>query len=367
MEHPEGGKVWIRPPEATEIPEIHRLLLQEVSPDAGPVEAMMDVFAHNSDSLWAIECGSPAGTVSIIGFYAFLMLNRAGLSALQAGTLQRTRPPLACLAPFGEEPAAIYVWAVVARRLAKRLRPLIARALGTLYKDVPIFAFVATEGGRKAGADRGFTASGAGAQLQVGQLMQLPAWSERQSAPVVRAIVASTPEHMQQVVAIRGAVFMSEQDCPYEEEFDGNDYCATHIVGTVDGKPAAVMRIRYFAGFAKLERLAVLKAYRGGAVARAVVEAAFEMCRRKGYVRVYGHSQARLVGFWEKFGFKRPMRNSPLVFSDHDYVEIVAELAPHAAAITLQSDPYLIIRPEGSCDAPGILERSAARPATNPH
>ena len=62
-----------------------------------------------------------------------------------------------------------------------------------------------------------------------------------------------------------------------------------------------------------------------------------------------------------------PMRNSPLVFSDHDYVEIVAELAPHAAAITLQSDPYLIIRPEGSWDAPGILERSAARPATNPH
>lgn len=371
VEHPKGGRVWVRPPESREIAQIHRLLHQEVSPDAGSVETMMEVFAHNSDSLWAIEHLSPAGVATIVGFYAYLMLNHAGLSALQAGTLNRAAPPPAYLAPFGEEPAAIYVWAVVARRLGKRLRPLIARALGPLYKDAPIFAFIATEGGRRAGADRGFTASDGRERLHLGQLMQLPPWSEREAAPapkpVIAVAVASTAEHMQQVIAIRGAVFMSEQNCPYEEEFDGNDYCATHIVGTVDGKPAAVMRIRYFAGFAKLERLAVLKAYRGSEVARAVVEAAFEMCRRKGYVHIYGHSQARLVGFWEKFGFKRLLRNSKLVFSDHDYVEIVAELAPHSAPVTLQSDPYFIIRPEGSWDAPGILERSSARPPTNPH
>jgi len=184
---------------------------------------------------------------------------------------------------------------------------------------------------------------------------------------VVETVIASTAEHMQQIFAIRGAVFLSEQNCPYEEEFDGNDYCATHVIGTVDGHPAAVIRCRYFASFAKLERLAVLRPYRGTPVTRAVIEAAFEICRRKGYEHVYGHSQSRLVGFWQKFGFRPVPRNTKLVFSDHEYVEILADLAPHAAPITMASDPYLIIRPEGAWDAPGILERSTERPATNPY
>jgi len=183
----------------------------------------------------------------------------------------------------------------------------------------------------------------------------------------VKTIIACNAEHIQQVFAVRAAVFMSEQDCPYEEEFDGNDYCATHIIGFVEGRPGAVIRIRYFAGFAKLERLAVLKNYRGTALTRAVVEAALEICRRKGYERVYGHSQARLVGFWQKFGFKPMERQSRLVFSDHAYVEICRELARHDDAITMQSDPYLIIRPEGAWDTPGILEQSSTRPVTSPH
>jgi predicted GNAT family N-acyltransferase len=183
----------------------------------------------------------------------------------------------------------------------------------------------------------------------------------------IQTITASNAEHIQQVFAVRAAVFMSEQICPYEEEFDGNDYCATHVIGLVDGRPGAVIRIRYFADFAKLERLAVLKSYRGTPVTRAVVEGALDICRRKGYARVYGHSQARLIGFWEKFGFKPLRRNAGLVFSDHAYVEISRELARHAAAITMESDPYLIIRPEGAWDAPGILEQSSTRPVTSPH
>lgn len=188
------------------------------------------------------------------------------------------------------------------------------------------------------------------------------------TARSVQTIIASTAEHMQRVFAIRAAVFMSEQNCPYEEEFDGNDYCATHVIGLVDGQPGAVIRIRYFSGFAKLERLAVLKTCRGASVTRAVIEAAIEICRRKGYECVYGHAQARLIGFWEKHGFRaRRRRNATFVFSDHAYIEIVRKLVRHDAAITMESDPYLIIRPEGSWDAPGILEQSSTRPITSPH
>ncbi len=78
----------------------------------------------------------------------------------------------------------------------------------------------------------------------------------------MKAIIASTPDMIAKVFALRAAVFMSEQDCPYDEEFDGNDYCATHILGLVDGVPAAALRLRYFAEFAKMERLAVMPKYR---------------------------------------------------------------------------------------------------------
>lgn len=184
---------------------------------------------------------------------------------------------------------------------------------------------------------------------------------------LVRTVAVSNAEQLQQVFAVRAAVFMSEQDCPYDEEFDGNDYCATHVLALADARPAAAIRIRYFSDFAKLERLAVLKPFRGTPVTRAVVEAAVEICRRKGYARVYGHSQARLVGFWERLGFTPLGRNRQFAFSDHAYVEIVRALPRHPGAITMDSDPYLTIRPEGAWDAPGVLEKSASRPVTSPH
>jgi predicted GNAT family N-acyltransferase len=179
--------------------------------------------------------------------------------------------------------------------------------------------------------------------------------------------VASTSDDMQRVFALRAAVFMSEQLCPYDEEFDGNDYCATHILGLVDNEPAAILRIRYFAGFAKFERLAVLPRFRQSSIAKEVIDSAIEICRRKGYTSLYAHAQKRLVGFWNRFGFEPLFKNRNLIFSDHEYVEIGADLVAHDDPITRLSDPYLIIRPEGRWDEPGVLDRSAARPVTNPH
>ena len=178
---------------------------------------------------------------------------------------------------------------------------------------------------------------------------------------------ASTADEIAKVFALRSAVFMAEQDCPYDEEFDGNDFCATHILGTVDGAPAAVLRVRYFADFAKIERLAVLPRFRRTLIMKIVVEAGIELARRKGYRTLYGHAQKRLTRFWAKFGFKPMQKNFPLVYSDHEYVEMVAELERRDDAITVMSDPYVIVRPEGKWDSPGALDRSADRPATNPH
>ncbi len=74
--------------------------------------------------------------------------------------------------------------------------------------------------------------------------------------------IACSFDDIAKVYAIRAAVFMAEQDCPYDEEFDGNDTCAMDSVGYIDNEPAGVLRARFFGDFVKLERLAVLKRFR---------------------------------------------------------------------------------------------------------
>ena len=106
------------------------------------------------------------------------------------------------------------------------------------------------------------------------------------------------------VMTIRSAVYMAEQECPYDEEFDGNDFSATHLIGYVGNEPAACLRVRYFADFAKIERLAVRHEFRKTRLAFQIVRAGIELCRAKGYRRIYGHSQKRLLNFWGRFGFQ---------------------------------------------------------------
>lgn len=54
------------------------------------------------------------------------------------------------------------------------------------------------------------------------------------------------------------------------------------------------------------------------------------------------------------------------MFSDFDYIEMVADIEPDPDAIALGTDPYVLIRPEGRWHVPGILEQSANRAATRP-
>jgi predicted GNAT family N-acyltransferase len=178
--------------------------------------------------------------------------------------------------------------------------------------------------------------------------------------------VARTLNDMMEVSAIRAAVYMAEQSCPYDEEFDGNDFCALHLIGRVGREPATCLRVRFFADFAKLERMAVRQEFRQSTIAFEMARAGIELCRKKGYRRIYGHAQDRLIPFWSRFGFKPVDKQHNLVFSDFSYTEVLLETEPHPEAITLDADPYVLIRPEGEWHRPGILEQSATRAVTSP-
>src|SRR5258708_33542466 len=63
--------------------------------------------------------------------------------------------------------------------------------------------------------------------------------------------IARDPNHLMLVTAIRAADYLAEQDCPIEEEFDGNDLVAGHFIGFIGTESAAYRRVRFFGEFAK--------------------------------------------------------------------------------------------------------------------
>jgi hypothetical protein len=110
---------------------------------------------------------------------------------------------------------------------------------------------------------------------------------------------------LMQAMAIRSAVFVGEYGCGHDEEFDGNDFSATHIIAKVGGEPAGTMRLRYFADFVIPERLAVLPTFRKGrygdrGVAYALATFGFKLSRMKGYRRFIGYSVLGLEQFWDR-------------------------------------------------------------------
>jgi hypothetical protein len=97
-----------------------------------------------------------------------------------------------------------------------------------------------------------------------------------------------------------------------------------------------------------------------------VIQAGIEICRMKGYTRIYGQSERSMVDWYGQFGFRVPNEARELVFSEFDFVEIVLDQPRSPEAVTIESDPYVIIRPEGRWHVPGVLEQSAARPVSRP-
>jgi predicted GNAT family N-acyltransferase len=193
-----------------------------------------------------------------------------------------------------------------------------------------------------------------------------PPFSDKAASRLISVRIARDPNDLMLVTAIRSAVYLAEQDCPIEEEFDGNDLVAAHFLGFVGTEPAGCLRVRFFGEFAKVERLAVRHQYRRSRLSFKLVQASVDYVKRKGFKKIYGQAQDRLVDFWAHFGAKPLGHNRKITFSDFSYTEMVLGIEPSADAITLDSDPYVIIRPEGDWDRPGVLDLSSDRAATSP-
>jgi predicted GNAT family N-acyltransferase len=106
---------------------------------------------------------------------------------------------------------------------------------------------------------------------------------------------------LETVFAIRREVFVVEQNCPPELEWEHEDE-ATHFLAAIDGEPAGAARWRKTDKGYKLERFAVLKKYRGFGVGQELVRVVLaDLPLDVEYI--YLHAQIQAVQFYEKLGF----------------------------------------------------------------
>ena len=107
----------------------------------------------------------------------------------------------------------------------------------------------------------------------------------------------------QKVLAIRKTVFIEGQKVPYEIEYDGLDDVSEHIMVILDKKPIGCARIRYIGKTAKLERIAILKEYRGKGYGKELMKFLVGHAGKKAD-EVTMHAQYYLLDFYKSLGFQ---------------------------------------------------------------
>jgi hypothetical protein len=172
---PAGGIIFVKHPSDAEMADLYALTQVEISPSVAPMEIVLAVYKQNPDSFLGIYTADDESrkNAKLVGYYSFLHLTAEGFGLLEKGTLDVRHPDTKYIVPAGERPAAIYVWAIVARKVNRFVMPLIAKALGAQnYGGVPLYATAGTLGGM--GAMKGVGFEGAKEKdAGLGQLFRL--------------------------------------------------------------------------------------------------------------------------------------------------------------------------------------------------
>lgn len=286
---------------------------------------------------------------------AFLPLTAEGTAALVDGTFDASDPSPTHVAPTIGQAESVYCWLIFSPgKLIAGLRLL--AELESRTGGLPLFQRPASAESSKLSDMIGY--------LHARDLFpSAPNWlrvaiCERpDTASSANIRVVRTMDDLTKVFLVRSLSYIAEQSCPYAEEFDGNDFAGTHFLAEVGGEPVGCVRIRYFGGFAKLERLAVRPEFRRSRVMWQIVRGAFDFCARKGFTTLYAHAREDLVPAWERFGAKL-MPRPAFSFSGVQFREMVLQLPASRASLKLGEDPLKLVRPEGEWDRLGPLDRA---------
>ena len=117
----------------------------------------------------------------------------------------------------------------------------------------------------------------------------------------IEVLKVADEENLNKVYEIRRIVFVKEQNCPPELEWEFEDV-SIHFLALVDNLPAGACRWRKTDLGFKLERFAVLKEFRGKGVAQSLITSVLnDLPVSADYI--YLNAQLQAMPLYEKFGF----------------------------------------------------------------
>ena len=103
---------------------------------------------------------------------------------------------------------------------------------------------------------------------------------------------------------IRREVFIREQNCPEDEEFDRFDPQALHLIVYVDETPAATGRIWFDGTDFRIGRLAVRKPFRGQKIGDLALRLLLYKAFSSGAQSLTISAQTYIIPLYRKFGFE---------------------------------------------------------------
>ncbi|HEU4975333.1 MAG TPA: GNAT family N-acetyltransferase [Baekduia sp.] len=110
-------------------------------------------------------------------------------------------------------------------------------------------------------------------------------------------------DELQAAMALRHDVFVVEQRVPLEEEYDGRDAEAEHLVAVRDGAVVGTCRLLREGDLLRLGRMAVAREARRQGVASRLLEEAERAARDAGTRGITLHAQVDALPLYEQAGY----------------------------------------------------------------
>lgn len=163
----------------------------------------------------------------------------------------------------------------------------------------------------------------------------------------INIVIVSNDEEYAQAMQVRRDVFVTEQKISPQKEFDGNDHSATHVLAIYENKPIGTMRIRYFNGFVKMERMCVIKDFRKTDASELIMQKGIDFVAQKGYEMIYGICKKELLNRWRRDGFEK-IPDTPVVEQNGmTLVPVCCKINKPDKYITIQTSADIINAKEG--------------------
>lgn len=121
---------------------------------------------------------------------------------------------------------------------------------------------------------------------------------------MIEVKICSTPKEIIDNFELRRIIFIQGQNVPEDLELDGLDEFATLLVAYEDETPVGCGRYRLMDGYAKIERIGVLKNKRSLNIGRLIMEKIEEEIRDNTKIELLKlNSQTHAQLFYEKLGY----------------------------------------------------------------